>query len=223
MKNLQFNPTHEHNNSISFLDLLITRHSNKLEIDIRIPETYNNRHYHKLPLQPPKRTQTCGLPLLYQQNDITTTNRRKMTVRMENNKIYSQEQQLPNQTHNKTKNKIAKQNTQTNTTDNNKKWAIFTYHSPNIRKITNLFKHTNINIAFRSANTLFQRLKPRNHTMTHDYNSSGIYKLTCMTCSKSYIGQTSWNLTQRYREHIRYIRNNNPPICLCTTHPLKYP
>ena len=26
----------------------------------------------------------------------------------------------------------------------------------------------------------------------------------------SYIGQTSRNLKQRYREHIRYIRNNNP-------------
>jgi hypothetical protein len=26
----------------------------------------------------------------------------------------------------------------------------------------------------------------------------------------SYIGQTSRNLNQRYREHIRYIRNNNP-------------
>jgi len=26
----------------------------------------------------------------------------------------------------------------------------------------------------------------------------------------SYIGQTSRDLTQRYREHIRYIRNNDP-------------
>jgi hypothetical protein len=26
----------------------------------------------------------------------------------------------------------------------------------------------------------------------------------------SYIGQTSRNLNQRYREHIRYIRNNDP-------------
>jgi hypothetical protein len=32
--NLQFNPTYEHNNSISFLDLLIIRHPTNLEVDI---------------------------------------------------------------------------------------------------------------------------------------------------------------------------------------------
>ena len=43
-----------------------------------------------------------------------------------------------------------------------------------------------------------------------DYNKSGIYKLTCNTCKMSYIGQTSRNLNQKYREHIHYIRNNDP-------------
>jgi len=38
---------------------------------------------------------------------------------------------------------------------------------------------------------------------------SGIYKLSCNTCKMSYIGQTSRNLNLRYREHIRYIRNNS--------------
>ena len=38
---------------------------------------------------------------------------------------------------------------------------------------------------------------------------SGIYKLTCNTCKMSYIGQTSRNIKQRYREHIRYVRDNN--------------
>jgi hypothetical protein len=34
-----------------------------------------------------------------------------------------------------------------------KEWVIFTYHSPLIHKITNLFKHTNVNIAFGATNT----------------------------------------------------------------------
>jgi hypothetical protein len=34
--------------------------------------------------------------------------------------------------------------------------------------------------------------------------------LTFNTCKVSYIGQTSRNLNQRLREHIRYFRNNNP-------------
>jgi hypothetical protein len=31
-----------------------------------------------------------------------------------------------------------------------------------------------------------------------------------MTCDKAYVGQTSRNLKQRYKEHTRYIKNNNP-------------
>jgi hypothetical protein len=34
--------------------------------------------------------------------------------------------------------------------------------------------------------------------------------MTCNTCQKAYVGQTSCNLHQRFREHMRYIKNNNP-------------
>jgi hypothetical protein len=37
----------------------------------------------------------------------------------------------------------------------------FTYYSPQIRKITNSLKHTNIGIAFRNTNTLQQLTKPK--------------------------------------------------------------
>jgi hypothetical protein len=48
-------------------------------------------------------------------------------------------------------------------TDKNKKWAIFTYHSPIVRKITNLFKHTEIKIAFKTTNTIQQKTRPKSH------------------------------------------------------------
>ena len=38
----------------------------------------------------------------------------------------------------------------------------------------------------------------------------GVYKLTCNTCKLSYIGQTSRRLQQRYKEHTRYMKQNNP-------------
>jgi len=31
-----------------------------------------------------------------------------------------------------------------------------------------------------------------------------------MTCIKAYVGQTSQNLNQHYKEHTRYIKNRNP-------------
>ena len=79
-----------------------------------------------------------------------------------------------------------------------------------IRKITNLFKHTNIGIAFKTANTLQQLTNQKQASSTQELDKSGIYKVTCNTCQKAYIGQISHNLRQRYQEHIRYIRHNNP-------------
>jgi hypothetical protein len=99
---------------------------------------------------------------------------------------------------------------QTEDKDENKKWATFTYYSPKIRKFTSLFKHTNINIAFKRTNIIQQYTKPKILNKNQDYNMSGIYRLACNTCKMSHRGQTSRYLNQRYREHIHYIRNNDP-------------
>jgi hypothetical protein len=89
-------------------------------------------------------------------------------------------------------------------------WTTFTYHSPKIRRITNLFKNTNIGIAFKATTTLQQLITPTTQTRTSEYEKSGICKITCNTCQKAYVGQTSRNLNQRFREHARYIKNNDP-------------
>jgi hypothetical protein len=69
---------------------------------------------------------------------------------------------------------------------------------------------TDIKIAFKTTNTTQQRTKTRNPNTTHDLDRRGVYKMTCKTCNKAYIGQTRRNLTIRCREHIRYIKNNQP-------------
>jgi predicted GIY-YIG superfamily endonuclease len=86
----------------------------------------------------------------------------------------------------------------------------FTYYSPQVRKITNLFKHTELKIAFRNCNSIQQLITTKGNKKTEYYDRSGIYVLMCKTCKHTYIGQTSRDLKQRYQEHIRYIRNNNP-------------
>jgi len=92
------------------------------------------------------------------------------------------------------------------------KWATFTYSSPQIRKITNIFKHTNIRIAYKCSNTISLLSEPANKTTLPPtpYNRCGIYALTCMTCNKAYVGQTRRSLNQHYKEYTRYIKSNNP-------------
>jgi phosphoribulokinase len=92
----------------------------------------------------------------------------------------------------------------------NKIWTTFTYHSPQIRKITNLFKNTNIAIAFKATTRIQQLIRPKTQIQTTEHEKSGIYEIICNTCHKSYVGQTSHKLNLRFREHVRYIKNNDP-------------
>ena len=39
---------------------------------------------------------------------------------------------------------------------------------------------------------------------------SGIYHLKCNTRKNAYVGQSDRPITTQYKEHLRYIKNNNP-------------
>jgi hypothetical protein len=82
--------------------------------------------------------------------------------------------------------KKQRQKLPTTTTQQAKKWVTFPYHSPLIRKITNLFKRSKLNIALRATNTIQRQLTDK--TVKTSINSSGIYKLKCNTCNNSYVG-----------------------------------
>jgi hypothetical protein len=92
------------------------------------------------------------------------------------------------------------------------KWATFTYTTPQIRKITNVFKQTNVKIAYKTNNTILQLTRPTTNTPIPPHDNSGGYALTCNACRKVYVGQTSRSLKLHYQEHIRYIKNNNPQL-----------
>jgi len=78
----------------------------------------------------------------------------------------------------------------TKNTENNTKWTTFTF-SPHIRKITNLFRHTNVKISYRCSNAVAQLIKPASGHNIPPHIKSGVYCLTCKTCNLSYVGQTS--------------------------------
>jgi hypothetical protein len=89
------------------------------------------------------------------------------------------------------------------------KWITFIYtgNYTRISKITNLFKDTNLKIAFKTTTNLNNLLNTK--TIPYIYDQSGIYKLTCQICQKVYIGQMGRCLNIRYKKHIGSIRYNN--------------
>ena len=75
---------------------------------------------------------------------------------------------------------------QNNERNKNKTWATFTYYSPIIRKVTNLFQHTHVGISFKSTNTLQQFTEPKIDKNTQEQDKSGICDLTCNAFNISY-------------------------------------
>ena len=66
-------------------------------------------------------------------------------------------------------------------------------------------------IALKTTTTLHHLIKPITPTRLQEHEKkSGIYKITCKTCQKAYVGQTGRNLKSRFREHIRCIKNKYP-------------
>jgi AICAR transformylase/IMP cyclohydrolase PurH len=90
-------------------------------------------------------------------------------------------------------NKLKLQSKLENNAEKEQKWVSFTYTGNYIRKITKLFKHTNLKIAFKATSTIEKLLKEKQGTNSHE--QSGIYKITCQSCHKVYIGQMGRNLT----------------------------
>jgi len=101
-----------------------------------------------------------------------------------------------------------KHTTQHTSRNKNKRCATFTYISPQIHKVTNIFRNTNVRIAFRCRNTIANLIKPPKDHNILPHNKWGIYQLTYYTCSRSYVGQMSCSLNICFQEHMKYIKNN---------------
>ena len=83
------------------------------------------------------------------------------------------------------------------------KWAKFTYVGRETRDVTKIFKNTNVKVTFGTENTIGKLLTTWHEHTRIKYDNSGIYQLTCPTCSMKYTGQTGRQFRVRFQEHFR--------------------
>ena len=172
-ENLQFKMSTEENNTINYLDISIHRNNNRIDLNIyrkptgtdtTIHFTTNHPHEHKIAAFRHYIHRMIMLPITEEskQEEWNTI----LTIAKNN--------RYPTSIINKLRMKLIdrKQNQQSPKTiqHTNKKTITFTYFSPTIRRITNLFKHSNLKIAYRTTNTIQQQLTER----TTNKNPSGI-------------------------------------------------
>ena len=65
-------------------------------------------------------------------------------------------------------------------------WATFTYVGKETSYITNIFRQTDLRIAFRTNNTI-GNLLTQNKPFPDKFSLSGVYKLACPECQKAYV------------------------------------
>jgi hypothetical protein len=194
-----FTPTLEENNTINYLDLMIHRTTHGLQLGIYRKPTntdttihFNSTHsiQNKLAAYRFYINRLLTLP-------ITNTEKNKEWHTIQciahNNGFPPNLMQKLRYQREKSLGTIVEQPI-------NRSWVTFTFSNPAVYKITNLFKNTGLNIAFRPSNTVWHQLQPK-----QNYNpntQSGIYQLQCGTCNKLYVGQSGRAIDVRYKEHI---------------------
>ena len=179
-KHLEFKLSEEENNSINYLDLFIDRNTNSIQLgiyrkpthtDVTIQFSSNHPLEHKLtafnfyinrmltlPITKQAKQQEWKIILAIAQNNGFPLNiihnlMKKLTAK-EQRQIFQQQQ------HNKLRN-----------------GSTFSYHTPLIRKITNLFKQSNLNIALRTTNTIHRQLTDKTvktSTNPAEYTNSNV-------------------------------------------------
>lgn len=88
-----------------------------------------------------------------------------------------------------------------------KKYVSLTFNGNISYKIANILKQ-HYTISFKTPNTTTKQLI-NNKDKTDIMNHKGVYKLTCNSCNKIYIGRTYRNYKIRLSEHLRAMNPNS--------------
>jgi hypothetical protein len=94
------------------------------------------------------------------------------------------------------------------TTTPKKKWVTFTFVGKETSYITNVFRQTDLKIAFCANNTI-ENLLTHIRPTPDKFSLSGVYKLNCPDCNKAYVGQIGRPFNIRYNEHKLAFWNNS--------------
>jgi hypothetical protein len=161
--NIQLNPTQEVNGIVSFLDLSVTRKPTCLVMDIYRKPTTTDTTINYLSIYPLEHKLVAYRFLIRRMLNIPL-NKEQQQKEWKNIQQIACNNNFPSYIVSKLKQKMQQRAIKPQpppaTTDTDTHWATFTYISPQIGKITNLFKHTNVKIAFECNNTVAQLTKP---------------------------------------------------------------
>jgi hypothetical protein len=221
---IKFTLENEANNQLSFLDLKLVRNGMNIEIDIHrketdaplmIPKTSKHHPQHQHAAFESACYRLCNLPL----NDTRHRTELDYIKRMGRINGYKEETIVAIYKKHKLRSDLRKQTTLKPTKEKKKlksittfrgteknKIVVLPYYPAMTNEISKILRRHNLNVVFnnrRTLRTLLNKTKSRQTSM----HKSGIYKIECNDCEKSYIGQTKRRFERRNSEHNTAIKN----------------
>lgn len=208
-KNIKFTMEMEIDNSINFLDLKIYKNlnNNNLEFgiyhkptqtDITIPKFSNHCDTHKFAAFNSYIHRLTNTPITIKEFEIEENNIKQIAI----NNGFTEQDINALLIKKLNKNRITK-----NDKDESQFRAIRYYNRSN-RKLVNIFKRYNINLTFKTNNTLIDMLSNAKDKI-ETLEKNGVYKLYCQDCKSVYVGETGRKLETRIKEHIRDITTSS--------------
>jgi len=108
-------------------------------------------------------------------------------------------------------------------TDTKEKYFVIPYIDHTASKFIKLFKNIpTFKLAFFGINRLNKFIKVHKDPLPRLSRSNVVYKINCLHCDCSYVGQTRRLLKHRIEEHKSHIRRNTIQTSVITEHRLKH-
>jgi hypothetical protein len=138
--NIKLNPTYEEHDSVAFLDLTITRRHSKLGVDIYREPTTTDTTINFLSNHPIEQIMAAFRFHITTMHSLPLNSDKKQ-IEWETIQSIAKNNNFPQHLLLKLNRQILHKLNNKNTSKNDKNiWTKFTFHSPKIRKITNLLK-----------------------------------------------------------------------------------
>ena len=202
--NIKFTLEIKQNNSINFLDLTITKQNNKHDFsifhkpsytDITIHNKSSHPYTHKISAFNSFIHRLLNIPLSKENFNKELNIIKQMAV----NNGY-QANMIDTIIHKKQHKKAISLVYPSSKFKDNSGYKTLTYTGKITQKTAKHLIKRNVKIAYRTNNTLGKLIK-NNKTKTKKENKCGVYKLSCGSCPKIYIGQTGRSFGKRIKEH----------------------
>jgi hypothetical protein len=198
---IQFTVEHSKNGVLPFLDGLIVRKGQQLEIQVYRKPTHSNRYLDFESDSPLEHKRAVVTTLLHRALTVPTTDSDKKQE-VSYVKTALQQNGYPKKF---IDNQLAKMKNGRQRKDQREEqcagFAVLPYVRGLTERIQRVLRRTNVKVAVSSKNTLRRRLDRLKDSISPDDERGVIYRIPCSDCNSVYVGQTSCARRTRVNQH----------------------